>query len=139
MLFCLKVGALVLFPKESLATPINELEARDDTLGAWRRRINFALRTTYATLFEKLDKLILLAAPNFEVVVGWRREQEQQLRADLKRRGLDMQRSMEDSEIDQFVRHYERLTRHILEEMPTRASLVLHLNADRQRIWQSVL
>jgi D-glycerate 3-kinase len=36
--------------------------------------------------------------------------------------------------IDRFVQHFERLTRHILAEMPARAELVLRLDEQRRVI-----
>ena len=39
---------------------------------------------------------------------------------------------MTDAEVADFVAHYERLTRHILAEMPGRADLVVDLNAARR-------
>jgi D-glycerate 3-kinase len=41
---------------------------------------------------------------------------------------------MTDSQIGRFVQHYERLTRHILAEMPGRADLVLRLDENRSVI-----
>lgn len=41
---------------------------------------------------------------------------------------------MDDDEVARFVEHFERLTRHILAEMPTRADLVLRLNRERECI-----
>jgi len=38
---------------------------------------------------------------------------------------------MSDAEVTTFVSHYERLTRHILEDMPGYADLVLQLDAAR--------
>jgi D-glycerate 3-kinase len=38
---------------------------------------------------------------------------------------------MDETALDRFVQHYERLTRHILAEMPGRADLVLRLAPDR--------
>jgi D-glycerate 3-kinase len=38
---------------------------------------------------------------------------------------------MGEARLDRFVQHYERLTRHILAEMPGRADLVLNLSPDR--------
>ena len=35
------------------------------------------------------------------------------------------------SELRRFIMHYERLTRHILSEMPGRADVVLRLDAQR--------
>lgn len=41
---------------------------------------------------------------------------------------------MSDDEIARFISHYERLTRHILVEMPSRAGIVVSLDADRNAI-----
>ena len=38
---------------------------------------------------------------------------------------------LDDDAVVRFVSHYERLTRHILAEMPERADLVLRLNKAR--------
>jgi D-glycerate 3-kinase len=114
-------------PEEALATPINELERNEDTDGTWRRAVNAALAGEYRTLFDRLDLLVLLQAPDFGVVYGWRRQQEQALRAE---RG-DVGKVMSDAELERFVQHYERLTRHILDEMPQRAAVVAALDAQR--------
>ena len=39
---------------------------------------------------------------------------------------------MSPGEVERFIRHYERLTRHILQEMPARADLVVRLGPDRR-------
>ena len=44
---------------------------------------------------------------------------------------------MSDAEIGQFIQHYERLTRWILEEMPGRADWVVKLNPDRRPVPQA--
>jgi D-glycerate 3-kinase len=41
---------------------------------------------------------------------------------------------MAKNEVARFVAHYERLTRHILKEMPGRADLVIRLDATRRVI-----
>jgi D-glycerate 3-kinase len=41
---------------------------------------------------------------------------------------------MSDEEVARFVSHYERLTRHILAEMPERADIVVRLDASRSPI-----
>jgi D-glycerate 3-kinase len=69
-----------------------------------------------------------LRAPSFEIVTRWRIEQEHKLRARLG----DEARTMSDDAIARFVRHYERLTRHIAAEMPGRAELVVDLGEARQ-------
>jgi D-glycerate 3-kinase len=112
----------------ALVQPVNALERGEDPDATWRSAANAALSGPYAELFAAIDRLVLLAAPGFEVVRGWRGEQEATLRA----RTTDANaRVMDAAELDRFVQHYERLTRHILSEMPARADLVLRLNADR--------
>jgi D-glycerate 3-kinase len=39
---------------------------------------------------------------------------------------------MREEEIRTFVAHYERLTRHLLRELPERADVVLQLTPDRR-------
>lgn len=112
---------------EALAGPINALEAERDPNFVWRRFVNLALATDYAELFARIDRLVLLAAPGFEVVRGWRIQQEHDLRA----RVGEGTRTMSDIEIATFIQHYERLTRHILSDMPAYADLTLWLDECR--------
>lgn len=112
-------------PREALREPINALERDEDPDGRWRRFVNTALATAYPSLFEAHDVLALLAAPSFEVVARWREEQEEKLRARTSR-------GMSPTEIARFVGHYERLTRWILDEMPSRADTVFPLDAARR-------
>ncbi|WP_121118298.1 kinase [Croceibacterium ferulae] len=116
----------------ALVEPINPLEREADGDGTWRRAVNAALRTDYAALFGRIDRLVLLAAPGFEVVAGWRTEQEQTLRRGIEAAGGDTSGLMNAAAIARFVQHYERLTRHILHEMPARADLVLPLDGARR-------
>lgn len=114
-------------PAVRLKTPVNTLERRDDPTGAWRGWVNRQLAESYGALFGRLDRLVLLQAPGFEVVRGWRTEQEAKLRA---RTGA----GMSDAQVGQFVQHYERLTRWILDEMPTRADWTVLLKPDRSPV-----
>lgn len=111
-------------PAERLLEPVNGLERRDDPNRAWRGYVNRQLGEQYQSLFGRLDRLVLLQAPGFEVVQRWRAEQEAKLRA---RTGA----GMTDAEVGRFVQYYERLTRWILAEMPDRADWVAPLNPDR--------
>lgn len=112
----------------ALAAPVNALERDEDPQAIWRSAANAALAGPYAQLFARIDRLVLLAAPGFEVVRGWRGEQEDALRA----RSPDAASGvMDEARLDRFVQHYERLTRHILAEMPDRADRVLRLAPDR--------
>jgi D-glycerate 3-kinase len=124
------VGAL---PESAprLATPVNALERDEDADGRWRGYVNTALASRYRALFDRLSPLVLLAAPSFEVVQRWRGEQERRLREKLAREGGDASRVMDDEAIARFIAHYERVTRHILAEMPQRADHVILLDAQR--------
>jgi D-glycerate 3-kinase len=110
--------------------PVNDLVAREDADGRWRRNVNDALSSDYQRWFAAIDFLVLLAAPAFEIVVRWRTEQERQLRSSRPGEGG----VMTDAAIERFVQHYERLTRHMLSEMPSRADLVLRLDEHRRVI-----
>lgn len=115
--------------EEDLTAPVNELECEDD--GIWRRAVNEALKGPYAMLFGHIDRLILLAAPGFEIVRDWRIEQENTLRTRLKAEGRTGARVMSDDEVGRFIQYYERLTRHILQTMPAYADLTLQLDSSR--------
>jgi D-glycerate 3-kinase len=108
----------------ALAGPVNSLEADEDPGGRWRAYVNAELDGPYQQLFDRLNELVLLQAPSFDVVLGWRLEQERKLVA---RTGG----GMNETEVARFVAHYERLTRSILAEMPARADVVFPLGPDR--------
>ncbi|AMK24423.1 MULTISPECIES: kinase [unclassified Sphingobium] len=114
-------------PQEAseLAAPVNALEREEDADGVWRAFVNRALAGDYQTLFGRLDRLVMLAAPGFEVVRRWRTQQEHGLRKAAAG-------GMSDAEVARFIQHYERLTRHMLVEMPGRADLAIALDAARR-------
>lgn len=114
-------------PENALAEPVNELERREDRDSSWRRWVNRQLAEGYAALFAELDLLIMLQVPGMESVFRWRRRQERQLAG---KKGRDLSRVMDDEALRRFIMHYERLTRHMLEEMPERADVVLRLNEE---------
>lgn len=109
--------------EDKLGPPINWLEAEEDTAGIWRRHVNAALAGPYRPLFDGTDLVIMLQAPDFSAVLGWRQMQEAKLRA---RTGG----GMSEAEVVRFVRHYERLTRQLLADLPDRADVVIPLGAD---------
>jgi D-glycerate 3-kinase len=65
------------------------------------------------------------------VVYRWRAEQEQKLRERFEREHADASKLMDETALRRFIAHYERLTRHILEEMPARADVIIGLDEDR--------
>lgn len=115
----------------ALSQPVNALEANEDVKGRWRKYVNDALGGAYQRLFHKIDLLVLLAAPSFDVVLKWRTQQEHELRAHANRASSGV---MSDEALARFIQHYERLTKHVLIEMPGRADLVIHLAPDRSVI-----
>jgi D-glycerate 3-kinase len=114
-------------PPDMLADPINELEQNSDPDGRWRHYVNDALAGLYQQLFDRIDFLAFLQAPSFEVVAGWRKEQEAKLR---ERSGASS--GMSDDQVDRFIQFYERLTRFMLTEMPSRADAVVQLGTKRE-------
>jgi D-glycerate 3-kinase len=112
-------------PDAELELPVNALERDEDPRGIWRRYVNAALASDYQELFARLDLLILLQAPDFESVYSWRLEQEHKLRDRLAMEAGSSLRAMSDAELLRFVSLFERLTRHILAEMPARADVLM--------------
>ena len=109
-----------------LATPVNTLEAEEDADGVWRRRVNAELAGRYRAFFERFARSLYLAAPDFDVVLGWRCEQEAGL---LGVAPVDLPVGRREK-LARFIAHYERLTRHMLAG-GVRADIVARLNADR--------
>lgn len=113
---------------QELIQPVNALERECDPDMRWRRYANAALAGSYQALFARVDMLVLLRPPGWDAVLGWRLEQEHGLR----RRDATGVGVMSDDAVRRFVSHYERLTRHIIDDMPGYADLVLQLDQTRQ-------
>ncbi len=93
--------------EEQLAIPINELEAKEDATGIWRREVNANLAGGYQELFGRLDAIVCLQAPSFDVIHSWRGQQEEGL----------LGRALNDQDltrIARFIAHFERITRHMM-------------------------
>jgi D-glycerate 3-kinase len=119
-------------PEETLEQPVNALERDEDPDGAWRGFANAALAGSYAALFARLDRLVLMTAPDFAVVRQWRGEQEARLRERLAAQGRDPALAMDEPALDRFVAHYERLTRWIADDLPAVADVTVRLDAERR-------
>lgn len=111
-----------------LVASINALEAEEDRDGRWRAYVNDQLAGPYARLFGALDRLVFLQSPGFEVVHGWRLEQE----SGNATAAPGATRVMDAATLQRFIAHYERLTRHALRVLPARADVVIELD-DRRR------
>ncbi len=120
------VGARPQSP-EALATPVNALEAEEDRDGIWRGVVNMLLAAGYAQFFGFIDVLVMLKVESFEAVFANRQRQERKL----AERHPDAPGLMDDAALARFIQHYERLTRHMLAEMPGRADLVFAIGPDQ--------
>lgn len=112
----------------TLVHPLNILEASEDRTGEWRRYINHQLQQDYPVLFGLLDALIVLEIPEYAKVLEWRSLQESKLRKSTNA----PQQIMEGAEIERFIMHFERLTRSMMNEMPSRADILLKIDQQHQ-------
>ncbi|MYF68895.1 MAG: kinase [Proteobacteria bacterium] len=112
-----------------LVSPINELEANRDGDGRWRTHVNNRLREDYAEVFSRLDRLVFLQAPNMESVLRWRNKQERKLIAETSAREPGV---MNTSQLQEFVQHFERLSRVAIAELPAFADVTLMLDSSHQ-------
>ena len=106
-----------------LATAINEIEAKEDDRGKWRRAINENLTLPYALAFDRFDAVLYLRAPDFGVIHDWRCEQEEGL----------LGRALSEADrrrIAIFIQHFERITRHMMSG-GRRADMEVKLDAER--------
>jgi D-glycerate 3-kinase len=127
--FVILEGWCIGVPAQSAAAlrqAINRLERLHDSDVRWRTWVNAQLRQSYAPLWQRLDRLVLLEAPDYAIVRRWRDQQEQPLR----RRKAP--RAMSPAALRQFLTHYERLSRHALQTLPERADLLIVLGRDRR-------
>ncbi|MBX9575756.1 MAG: kinase [Caulobacteraceae bacterium] len=93
-----------------LAEPINALERDHDLDGGWRRAVNGFVGGAYAEFAAGLDAVLFLRAPDFDVVLDWRCQQEADLLgvapADLP--------AAERMRLAGFIQYFERVTRRML-------------------------
>lgn len=111
----------------ALRAPINTLERSEDRDATWRRWCNAALARDYPALWARIDRLLFLQPPGFDIVPEWRWQAEQALHApDPSRPGMDR------AGIERFVQHYERVSRQALRTLPAIADSVIVLDAARR-------
>lgn len=110
----------------ALHVPLNALERDEDPGGVWRRYCNDALRRDYPALWSRIDALWFLQPPGFDIVRTWRWQQEQAMVAqDPARTGMDR------AQLDRFIQHYERTSRHLLATLPGMADRTIALDEAR--------
>lgn len=111
---------------DALVAPLNPLERDEDPVGTWRRYCNEALGRDYPALWRRIDRLLFLQGPGFEVVPNWRWQQEQTLQAREPGR-----RTMTRPQVERFVQFFERTSRQALRTLPAIADRTITLDADR--------
>jgi D-glycerate 3-kinase len=109
-----------------LLSPINALERDEDRDGIWRRWCNTALGRDYPALWRRIDRLLFLRPPGFDVVPGWRWQQECALQAANPQRT-----AMTRTQMDRFVQCFERVSRQALRTLPGIAERTVRLDAER--------
>ncbi|ALN79688.1 kinase [Lysobacter antibioticus] len=110
-----------------LVAPINALERNEDGDGRWRTYCNAVLGRDYPTLWSRLDRLLFLQPPGFEVVAEWRWQQECAMQARRPRR-----QAMTRAQVERFVSLFERVSRQALARLPQIADASLRLDASRR-------
>lgn len=126
--------AAVAEAEASLKEPINWLERELDGEGVWRRFVNRQLGGDYRHFFDRLTVIVQLLAPGWEPVFEWRRQQEIKLQQARYPSAESAPGIMNSTQLSHFIQHFERITRHSLKELPTRADYVLHLDEERRII-----
>lgn len=119
--------------EQDVSEPVNELERLEDGDGTWRRYVNEQLRTSYRSLFDRIDRLFFLRAPDMAAIRRWRGEQERKLHERVAASGGDSTHVMDDAALDRFIHHYQRLTEHQWQALADKADVILELN-ENQRI-----
>ena len=114
--------------KSSLAKSINELEKKEDLNGLWREYVNKKLNNEYKEFFKRIDNLVVLQAPSFKCVYQWRLLQEEKLAKRSSNTSSGVNRIQTPEQIERFISHYERLTRHALNTLSEEASWVIKLD-----------
>ena len=109
-----------------LVEPINALERDEDPDGTWRRWSNASLARDYPPLWSRLDRLLFLQGPGFDIVPQWRWQQEQTLQAEHPGR-----QAMTQPQVQRFVQFFERVSRQAMRTLPAIAQRTIRLDAQR--------
>ena len=109
--------------KTELIKPINNIEKKYDTKLIWRNKVNNLLKKEYKKLFDKIDRLVYLKAPDFNHIFKWRLLQEQKLTLTSKNKKI-----MSKSQVKSFIMFYERITRHMMKNYSTISDLTIFLD-----------
>ena len=109
-----------------LVEPLNDLERNEDPDGTWRRWANHSLGDDYPPLWKRLDRMLFLQGPGFDIVPTWRWQQEQSLQAAHPDR-----KAMTQAQVERFVQFFERVSRQAMRTLPDIAERTVRLDAQR--------
>lgn len=113
--------------EQELRFPINDLELQFDPKGDWRHSVNRCLEKHYLPLYKTMDKWLMIVAPSFGSVYKWRLQQEHKLR-DSDQTGEHI---MTDSQIENFIQYFQRLTLHAIQTLPSQCDWLLKVDECR--------
>ena len=106
-----------------LKKPLNLIEKKYDPDCKWRKTVNNLLKNRYKKLFNKIDRLVYLQAPNFSHILKWRWLQEQKMKLTLKNK-----KTMSKSQVKNFIMFYERITKHMMKNSSKISDLTIFLD-----------
>jgi len=99
-----------------LDAPANEMERVHDAHGVWRLEVRKAWQQLYTALRNRLDQVWYIRVPDWNCVIDWRWQQEQELaQMNLKSR----------AEVENFLSSFERIVNHMQDSYPQWADLVM--------------
>ena len=113
--------------KSELLRPINTIEKKLDKRLIWRNKVNNLLKNEYKKLFNKIDKLVYLKAPDFNHIFKWRLLQEQKLKLTSKSK-----KTMSKTQIKEFIMFYERITKHMMKNFSKISDLTVFLDKNHR-------
>ena len=106
-----------------LKKPLNLIERKYDANLTWRKKVNNQLKNRYKKLFNKIDKLVYLKAPNFDHIFKWLLLQEEKMKLTSKTK-----RIMSKSQVKEFIMFYERISRHMMKDFYKISDITIFLD-----------
>lgn len=113
-------------PENELIQALNALEQQQDPNGLWRQQVNQQLNGDYQQIWQQLDGLVWLNAPDWKAICRWRAWQEHALQ--LQGKGKSQ------AELEAFMLYFQRLTEQSWQQLPQRADFILTLDQDHNFI-----
>jgi D-glycerate 3-kinase len=123
------LGARPVQSPAELEEPVNALEDDEDPDAIARTYSNAQLAGPYSKLFVRLNWLAFLRAPpDLSVILRWRTQQEEELRAAT---GGNASTLLDGVALKRFVQTFERITRRML-ATPPRADVTIELDGEHR-------